>query len=165
MNKLAATNLLSIPDPILTRIFNAPRALVWKAWTDPKLVAEWWGPQEFTNPRCEWDARPGGKILVHMHGPKGSIFDFDMPMNGVFHEVVSPRKLVFTSRALQDANGNDQLETLVTISLDEIGGKTKLTLHVIVIKSSTAVAGAFAGMEQGWSQSFEKLIDLLEEIA
>jgi uncharacterized protein YndB with AHSA1/START domain len=66
-------------DLVITRIFDAPRELVWKAWTDPKHVDQWWGPHGFTNPLCEWDARPGVKILVHMRGPKGSPFDFDMP--------------------------------------------------------------------------------------
>ena len=78
------------PNLIITRIFDAPRTLVWKTWTDPKHIAQWWGPHGFTNPLCEWDARTGGAILVHMRGPAGSAFDMIMPMKGVFREVAAP---------------------------------------------------------------------------
>jgi uncharacterized protein YndB with AHSA1/START domain len=152
-------------DLVITRIFDAPRALVWKAWTDPKQIEQWWGPHGFTNPLCEWDARPGGTILVHMRGPKGSAFDMVMPMKGVFHEVIAPERLVFTSTALEDATGNPQLETLNTLTFIEHNGKTKLTLQAVVVKSTPAAAGALAGMEQGWSQSLEKLAAHLEMLA
>jgi uncharacterized protein YndB with AHSA1/START domain len=148
-------------DLVITRMFDAPRALVWKAWTDPKQVAQWWGPRGFTNPLYEWDARPGGAILVHMRGPAGSAFDMVLPMKGVFHEVTVPERLVFTSTALEDAAGNPQLEMLNTITFEEYNGKTKLTLHAKVVKAAPAVAGAIAGMEQGWTQSLERLDALL----
>jgi uncharacterized protein YndB with AHSA1/START domain len=150
-------------DLVITRIFDVPRALVWKAWTDPKLIAQWWGPHGFTNPLCEWDARPGGAILVHMRGPAGSAFDMVLPMKGMFHEVTAPERLVFTSTALEDAAGNPQLETLNTITFEEYNGKTRLTLHAKVVKAMPAAAGAIAGMEQGWSQSLEKLTAFLQE--
>jgi uncharacterized protein YndB with AHSA1/START domain len=164
MDTIAANNLLSVPDLIITRTFDAPRALVWKAWTDAKQIEQWWGPHGFTNPLCEWDARPGGAILVHMRGPAGSQFNFVMPMKGVFHEVVAPERLVFTSTALEDAAGNPQLETLNAITFEEHNGKTTLTLHAKVIKVMPAAAGAVAGMEQGWSQSLEKLAAYLQAL-
>jgi uncharacterized protein YndB with AHSA1/START domain len=69
----------SVPDHadqelIITRVFDAPRKLVFKAWTDPKHVAQWWGPNGFTNPVCELDVRPGGAIRIDMHGPDGTIY-------------------------------------------------------------------------------------------
>jgi uncharacterized protein YndB with AHSA1/START domain len=152
-------------DLVITRIFDAPRALVWKAWTDPKQIEQWWGPHGFTNPLCEWNARPGGAILVHMCGPAGSIFDMVMPMKGMFHEVAAPGRLVFTSTALEDAAGKPQLETLNSITFEEYNGKTLLTLHAKVVKAAPAAAGAIAGMEQGWTQSLEKLTAFLEELA
>lgn len=152
-------------DLVLTRIFDAPRELVWKAWTDARQVELWWGPHDFTNPLCEWDARPGGSILVRMRGPEGSQFDFVMPMKGKFHEVVAPERLVFTSSALEDAAGNPQLETLNTVTFTEYDGKTTLTLHAKVVKAAPAAAAAIAGMEQGWSQSLEKLTAYLQELA
>ena len=57
----------------ITRVFDAPREVVFKAWTDPQLLAQWWGPKGFTNPVCELDARPGGAIRVHMRGPDGTV--------------------------------------------------------------------------------------------
>jgi uncharacterized protein YndB with AHSA1/START domain len=69
---------------VITRTFDAPRELVFKAWIDPKHLAQWWGPKYFTNPVCEVDARPGGSLLIHMAGPDGTIY----PMRGVFNERV-----------------------------------------------------------------------------
>ena len=77
----------------ITRLFDAPRALVFKAWTDPKQLAQWWGPHGFTTPVCEVDVRPGGALLIHMRGPDGVVY----PNKGVFHEIVEPDRLVFTS--------------------------------------------------------------------
>lgn len=149
----------------LTRIFDAPRELVWKAWTDPEHIAQWWGPHGFTNPLCQWDAQPGNAILVHMRGPKGSPFDFDMPMGGAFEEVIASERLVFITNAMPDETGQPQLEVRNSVTFEDDNGKTKVTLQAVVLRSTPAVAGAIAGMEQGWSQSLEKLTALLEELA
>src|SRR5713226_3337591 len=100
---------------VITRVFDAPRELVWKAWTDPKHLAQWWGPKAFTNPTVEVDARPGGKIWIVMRGPKDTAFDNDFPMSGTVHEVVPPERLVFTAIA-EDQDGNPLLKahTIVT---------------------------------------------------
>lgn len=162
MNKInEGTTSTADREIVLTRSFDAPRSLVWKAWTDPKQIAQWWGPHGFTNPLCEWDARPGGSILVHMRGPKGSPFDMVLPMKGIFHEVIAPERLVFTSSALEDEAGHAQLEVRNTVTFAEHNGKTTLTLHAQVIKAAPAAAGAIAGMEQGWTQSLERLAAIL----
>lgn len=135
-------------DVTITRVFDAPPSLVFKAWTDPKLVARWWGPHEFTNPRCEVDARPGGAIRIDMRGPDGTVY----PMTGVFHEVVEPVRLVFTSTALDGA-----LEVLNTVTFIDENGKTKITMQATVLKATPEAAWALSGMEAGWTQSFEKL--------
>jgi uncharacterized protein YndB with AHSA1/START domain len=142
-----------IRELTLTRVFAAPRELVFRAWTDPGHVARWWGPMGFTNPVCDWDARPGGAIRVHMRGPDGVVY----PMAGVFHEVVPPERLVFTSTAMEDAEGNPQLEVLNTVTFAEQDGKTTLTVHAVVVKAGPAAAGALGGMEEGWNQSLDKL--------
>ncbi len=141
------------PALVITRVFDAPRELVFKAWTDPKQVAQWWGPNGFTNPVCELDGRPGGAIRIDMRGPDGVIY----PMKGVFHEIVEPERLVFTSSALEDEEGNPQLAVLTTVTFAEHNGKTKLTLQAVVVKSGPAAAGALAGMEQGWRESLDRL--------
>jgi uncharacterized protein YndB with AHSA1/START domain len=128
-------------------------------------VAAWWGPQGFTNPHCVWDARPGGAILVHMRGPKGSPFDFVMPMKGTFHEVVAPERLVFTSTAMEDDEGVAQLETHNTITLQQHAEGTKLSVHAVVVKVMPAAQNAINGMEAGWTQSLEKLTVFIGEQA
>ena len=144
---------------VITRIIDAPRDLVFKAWTDPKRVAQWWGPRYFTNPVCELDARPGGAILIHMRGPDGVIY----PMKGTFQEIMEPEKLVFTASALEEEEGNPLLESLTIVTFAEHEGKTKLTLHVVVTRAEPGAEGALAGMEEGWSQSLDKLTELLAQ--
>jgi len=137
---------------VLTRVFDAPRELVFKAWTDPKQVAQWWGPHGFTNPVCDLDVRPGGAIRIHMRGPEGTVY----PMTGVYQEVVEPERLVFTSAAL-DADGNPMFEVLTTVTFAEQGGKTKQIMRARVINTTAQAAPYIAGMEQGWTQSLERL--------
>jgi uncharacterized protein YndB with AHSA1/START domain len=108
----------------ITRIFNAPRAVVFRAWTDPVQLAQWWGPKGFTNPVCEIDVRIGGALRIHMRGPDGSIY----PMKGEFREIVPPERLAFTNIALDEA-GNAILEGFTTVTFADDGGKTTLTLR------------------------------------
>ncbi|MGH2376470.1 MAG: SRPBCC family protein, partial [bacterium] len=127
---------------------------VFKAWTDPKHVAQWWGPRGFTNPVCELDVRPGGAIRIHMRGPDGTLY----PMTGVYQEIVEPERLVFTSAAL-DKESNPLFEVLNTVTFAEQGGKTTLTLQARVVKATAEAAPYFEGMEAGWTQSLERLAE------
>lgn len=136
----------------LTRIINAPRALVFKAFTDPKHVAQWWGPRGFTAPVCELDVRSGGSLLIHMRGPDGIIY----PMTGIYQEVIKPERLIFTSSAL-DEKGIPLFEVLNTITFTELGGKTRLIMHASVSKVRAEAAPYLAGMEAGWTQTLERL--------
>jgi uncharacterized protein YndB with AHSA1/START domain len=139
-------------DLAITRMFDAPRDLVFKAWTDPNAVAQWWGPNGFTNPVCELDVRVGGAIRIHMRAPDGVIY----PMTGTFEEVDEPHRLVFISSAL-DANGNSMFDNLNTVTFEERRGKTAMTLTVRVI-NKTAVADQYLkGMDTGWSQTLDRL--------
>jgi uncharacterized protein YndB with AHSA1/START domain len=150
---------------ILTRILGAPRSLVFKAWTDTKHMARWWGPRGFTNPVCELDVRPGGLIRIDMRGPDGTVY----PMKGVFHKIIEPERLVFTSTALEDEHGKPLFEILNTITFDDFNGITKLTLHARLVtrdfKLTPQAAAALAGMEQGWSESLYRLADELDNIS
>lgn len=141
---------------IITREFAAPRDLVFKAWTDPQQLAQWWGPRGFTNPVCQWDARPGQTIHVVMRAPNGT----DYPMGGEFREVVAPRRLVFTSGAL-DKKGRMLFEFLHTVTLVERKGKTLLTIHSHVIKTTTEAGKYIGGFEAGMAQSLERLAELV----
>ena len=136
----------------LTRVFDAPRELVFKVWTDPAHLARWWGPAMFTAPVCRVDARPGGELYIVMRSPHGD----EYPMKGVFQEVVRPERLVFTSIAL-DGAGNVLLEGLNTITFEEQAGKTKLTMHTAMTGKTPAARGPLAGMEPGWQQTLDRL--------
>jgi uncharacterized protein YndB with AHSA1/START domain len=90
-------------------------------------------------------------------GPDGVVY----PMGGVYLEIVEPERLVFTTTALEDERGNPDLENLNTVTFAEHNGKTRLTLHVAVIKATQEAARALAGMEQGWTQTLDRLDDLV----
>lgn len=143
------------PELMLTRVFDAPRKLVFQAWTDRERLQRWWGPKGFTNPRCEIDVRPGGAIRIDMRGPDGTLYP---PMTGTFLEIVEPERLVFIASAL-DEKGEPLFEVLNTVTFADIGGKTKMTLHASVSKVRPEAVRHLAGMEQGWTESLERLMD------
>jgi uncharacterized protein YndB with AHSA1/START domain len=142
-------------EVIITRVVDAPRALVFKAWTDSKQVAQWWGPNGFTTPVSELDPRPGGTIRIDMRGPDGVVY----PSKGVFREIIEPERLVTTTTVFEDEQGNPKFEVLTTVTFAEHDGKTKLTVHAVVTRSTAApeVSRAIEGMEEGWTQSLDRL--------
>jgi uncharacterized protein YndB with AHSA1/START domain len=140
----------------LIRIFDAPRELVFKLWTEPAHLARWWGPRGFTNPVCELDPRPGGAIRVHLRAADGTIY----PMGGMVEEVAPPRRLVFTTSAHAGDESRPFFVNLNTVTFEDLGEKTKLTLHVRVIEAGPEAEAALAGMDQGWSESLDRLLDL-----
>jgi uncharacterized protein YndB with AHSA1/START domain len=140
----------------LTRVFDAPRALVWKAWTDPKMMAQWFGPRGFTSTVPELDVRVGGALRIVMHGPDGN----DYPMKGVFREVLVPERLVFSNIAI-DKDGNHLLEGETAVTFVERNGKTTLTLRTYAVGLVPIAPNMLAGMEAGWTQSIDKLQELV----
>jgi uncharacterized protein YndB with AHSA1/START domain len=143
-------------DLVITRVFDAPRALVFKAWTEARHVAQWWGPKGFTNPVCEMDVRAGGELRIHMRAPDGVVY----PMTGVFKEVVAPERLVFVSSAL-DGDGKSMFDVLNTVLFAEQRGKTTLTLQARVITTTVQAPQYLKGMEMGWMQSLDRLEEKL----
>ena len=144
----------------ITRVFDAPRALVWQTWTDPEMLAQWFGPRGFTSSVLQWELRVGGALRIVMHGPDGN----DYPMKGVFREVHAPERLVFSNIAI-DKDGNHLLEGETTVILEEHGGKTKLTLKAYAKGMVPIAPQMLAGMEAGWSQSVDKMAELLARCA
>lgn len=140
----------------LTRLFDAPRELVWKAWTDPKHLAQWWGPSGFTNPVCEADARVGGSFRIVMRSPDG----VDFPCGGEYREVFAPERLVFTNIAT-DSDGKKVLDGLTTVTFADQGGQTKLTLETSATALVDYAAEYLKGMEAGWMQSLQRLAEQL----
>lgn len=153
---------------IITRIFDAPREKVWKAWTNPEQFKKWWGPEGFTAPTAKMDVRVGGKYLHAMHGPAGTQFDKDFWSTGAYKEVVEPEKLVF-SDSFADEKGNAvpathygmsegyPLEMQITVSFEDQGGKTKMTLRHEGHPGGQESEAA----EAGWNGSFDKLAQSL----
>jgi uncharacterized protein YndB with AHSA1/START domain len=148
---------LAAKELVLTRTFDAPRGLVFKAWTDREHLARWWGPRGFTNPVCEADARPGGAIRIDMTGPDGTSY----PMTGVFHEVDEPERISFTCYAHPDGSGTPQLEVLNTATFVERDGQTTLTVRSVAVKAGPGTDMALSGMDQGWNESLDRLGDLV----
>ena len=140
----------------LTRVFDASRALVWKAWTDPKMMAQWFGPRGFTSAVLELDVRVGGVLRIVMRGPDGN----DYPMKGVFREVVARERLVFTNIAT-DNDGKHLLEGETTVAFAEKDGKTTLILKTYAAGLVPIAPKMLAGMEAGWTQSIDKLEELM----
>ena len=150
---------------VITRIFDAPRELVWKAWTEPERFMRWWGPKDFTSPACKIDLRLGGKYLSCMRGPDGQ----DYWNTGVYREIVEPERIAYTD-SFADEHGNVvpashyglsagfPLELQVTVTFEDYGGKTKMTLKHVGIP-----AGEMSDMTgAGWNESFDKLAESLK---
>ena len=144
----------------ITRIFDAPRELVWRAWTEPEHFMRWWGPQIFTSPTCEIDLRVGGKFLWCMEWPDGR----RNYTTGEYLEIVPPERLAY-SNCFADADGNIvpatyygmpadiPLEMHVLVTFEDHDGKTKMTLT-----HAGLPAGEMSDMtSQGWNESFDKL--------
>jgi uncharacterized protein YndB with AHSA1/START domain len=143
-------------EVVITRVFDAPRELVFKAWTDPKIMKEWYGPKMFTNTVCELDVRVGGAWRIVMRGPDG----VEYPGRGVYREIVKPERLVFTSEAT-DKEGKVILAGLATVTFAEEDRKTKLTLRMRATAMVDYAVAYLAGMEPGWAQSLDGLAEEL----
>lgn len=137
---------------VVTRVFDAPRRLVFKAWTQPEHAARWWAPQGFTTISCEMDVRPGGAWRRCMRSPDGS----EHRKRGVYREIVEPERLVFTY-ASEDLDGNFSHETLVTVTFADEGGKTRLTLR----QTGFETVAACASHQGGWASSLERFAEYL----
>ena len=146
-----------LPELTIVRVLKASRERVWKAWTDPKELQAWWGPRGVTNATCEFDARPQGAIHIGMlaGAELGAFAGQEWPMTGTVVELDAPKKLVFSSTAIID--GKPILEHTATMTLEEEGEKTKMTLHIQVTRVTPEAAGPLMGMEAGWTQSIDKL--------
>jgi uncharacterized protein YndB with AHSA1/START domain len=136
-------------EVVISRLFDAPRALVWEAWSSYAQLARWWGPMGFTAPRGSVELRPGGPFSLVMRGPDGH----EYPMEGFVREVDAPSRLVFS--ALVD----DETRVETEVTFEEEGGKTRLTVRQTVPRDPMMARG----QKPGWSQSLERLATALVE--
>lgn len=145
------TNDTSDRELVMTRLFDAPRDLMFSVWTDPKHVAQWWGPRGFTNTIHEMDVRPGGVWRLTMHGPDGT----DYPNVIVFKEVKKPEKLVW-SHSSDDENDPGQFES--TVIFEEQGKKTLITMRMVFqSKEARDMVVEKYGAVEGHKQTMDRL--------
>ena len=138
---------------VLTRVFDAPREVVFKAWSAPEHLAHWFGPKNFTLPFCQLDFRVGGAYRLCMRGPDGK----DYWVEGFYREIVEPQRLAFTWER-SGADDPHPGKTLVTITLEDLGGKTRLTLHQATF-DTTEIRDGHGG---GWTEAFTRLNEYVE---
>lgn len=138
----------------LTRVFDAPRELVFDAWTDPEQVVQWWGPRGFTTTIHEMDVRPGGIWRFVMHGPDGT--DYDNRVE--FVEVTKPARLVYNHGPDGESEGPS---FRVTVTFDEEGGKTRLTLRLVFASVAERDRAVEFGALEGGNQTLERLAEYL----
>ena len=149
---------------LISRLFDAPRDLVWRAWTEPAFVMQWWGPKNYTSPSCTIDFRAGGKYLFCMRSPEGK----DTWSTGVYREVKRPERLVCTDSFADEKgtvvpatyygmSGDMPQELLVTVTFEVQAGRTRLTL-----RHAGLPPGEMRDMTRaGWNESFDKLTGAL----
>lgn len=145
----------SVPEArtlVMTRVFDAPRQLVFKCWTEPEHLARWWGCAGSTVTTFKEDFRPGGAFRVVMRLSDGS----DHRVCGVFREIAAPERLAFTW-AWEDPEGRLGHETLVTVTFAERGGKTEITLRHAVFETVPTCDLH----RQGWTASLDRLAGYL----
>jgi uncharacterized protein YndB with AHSA1/START domain len=134
---------------VTSRVFDAPRELVFKAWIDPLQIAQWWGPNGFTTTTHERDVRPGGAWRFVMHGPDG--VDYDNKI--VYLEIVEPERLVYVH-----GDGDDAGQFHTTVTFEELDGKTRLTMRALFPSAAARdqVVKEFGALE-GANQTLDRL--------
>jgi uncharacterized protein YndB with AHSA1/START domain len=137
---------------VMTRTFEAPRALVFRLWTDARHTRNWWGPSDYPATFLEMDVRPGGKWRGCLRSTESGK---ELWQGGVFREVVPPERIAFTFA--WEEEGERGLETLVTVSFAEEGGKTEMTFHQTPFQS----VAERDGHRGGWTSSFDRLAQYL----
>lgn len=144
---------------VITRRLDAPRELVFQAWTDPKQLVQWWGPQGFTSDDCRLDLRAEGAFSLKMRGPGGVVCS----CHGVFREIIAPERIVYLGQPDDDHACGAGLppRSVVTVTFVERDGQTTLTIHTRLASSADRDAAVQAGFDVGWASCLERLSECL----
>jgi uncharacterized protein YndB with AHSA1/START domain len=145
---------------ILTRIIDAPREKVFKAWTDPELLKQWFTPRPFTTPIVETDVRPGGASLIVMRDPDGN----EYPNRGVYLEVIANERLVFTDAYTQAWEPSEKPYMTVILTFEDEGGKTKYTARVRHWTVADRETHEKMGFHEGWGKATDQLAALVGKL-
>jgi uncharacterized protein YndB with AHSA1/START domain len=138
---------------VLTRIIDAPREKVFRAWTDPDLLKQWFAPLPYTTPKAELDVRPGGSNLIVMRDAAGH----DFPNRGVYLEVVENERLVFTDAYTKAWEPSAKPFMTVILTFEDEGGKTNYTARVLHWTAADRETHEKMGFYQGWGQCTDQL--------
>jgi uncharacterized protein YndB with AHSA1/START domain len=156
----SAISTLTLPSEreiVMTRVFNAPRHLVFKAYTDPKLIPRWWGPRKYTTVVDQLDLRVGGVWRFVQHDDAGHEFGF----HGEFREIVPPERLVQTFE-FEPLPGHVVQDTIV---FEDVGSQTRVTVTSLFASQEDRDGMLQSGMEAGATESNERLAELLQELS
>jgi uncharacterized protein YndB with AHSA1/START domain len=145
---------------VLTRIINAPREKVYRAWTDPELLKQWFAPLPWTTPAAELDVRPGGANLIVMRNPEGNEF----PNRGVYLEVVENERLVFTDAYTRAWEPSEKPFMTVIVTFEDEGGKTRYTARARHWTVADCEAHEKMGFHEGWGQCADQLAALVAKL-
>ena len=145
---------------VLTRLINAPRAKVYRAWTDPELLKQWFAPKPYTTPIVEIDVRPGGSAYFVMRGPDGK----DLPNRGVYLEVVPNEKLVSTDAYVKAWEPSEKPFMTLILTFEDEGGKTRYTARVRHWSVADREAHEKMGFHEGWGLCTDQLEGLVAKI-
>ncbi|HDS00980.1 MAG TPA: hypothetical protein ENO22_03210 [candidate division Zixibacteria bacterium] len=147
---------------VISRELDAPRALVWKAWTDPEHIEEWWGPEGFSTEVEELDLKEGGKWRYVMIGQDGKRY----PSEGVFKEIVKPDRITSTDEFGEDFENSASLDLphgiIVTTLFEDLRGKTELTVRIMHRTAEDKKKHQDMGVMEGWNSSLDCLQEYLE---
>ncbi|MES2536256.1 MAG: SRPBCC family protein [Pseudomonadota bacterium] len=144
-------------DLVLTRIIDAPREKVFRAWTEPELLKQWFAPTPWTTPKAELDVRPGGANLIVMRGPD----DNEFPNRGVYLEVIKNERLVITDAYTRAWEPSEKPFMTAILTFEEFGGKTRYTACVRHWTVADREAHENMGFHQGWGQCTDQLAALV----
>ena len=143
---------------VLARIIDAPREKVYRCWTDPKLMPQWFAPKPWETPKVEVDVRAGGSCLIVMRGPDGQEF----PNRGVYLEVIENEKLVFTDAYTSAWVPSEKPFMTATVLLEDLGnGRTKYTATAVHWTAEDKKTHEEMGFHEGWGKCADQLAELL----
>ena len=144
---------------VISRVFDAPRELVFKAFTDPEHLAQFWGPKGFSVPACAVDLRVGGEFRIEMRGPEGATY----PCTGIYRDIAPPERIVYAGTADDGhpCGGGLPPRAIVTMTFTALDGKTKLTIHTRLASAADREAAIKGGFNAGWNDSLDRLEELV----
>jgi uncharacterized protein YndB with AHSA1/START domain len=152
---MSVAEMIHQRDLTFTRLFDAPCSLVFRMWTEPDHAKNWWGPRDYPATHLQIDARPGGRWCNCLQSVETGR---ELWQGGVFREVVAPERLVFTFA--WDEEGERGIETLVTVTFADKGGKTLMTFHQAPFQS----ANERDGHHGGWMSTFDRLVEYMSQM-